>query len=77
MHPTRRTVLRAAGTALALPLLPSLGWRRFAAAAPVTVPTRMVFLSFGWGVTNETWFPDRAKTGIDYDLPEGLAPRTG
>lgn len=76
MHPSRRTVLRAAGTALALPLLPSLGWRRFAAAAPVTVPTRLVFLSFGWGVTNETWFPDRAKTGVDYDLPEGLAPLT-
>jgi hypothetical protein len=28
---TRRTVLKAAGTTLALPFLPSLGWRAFAA----------------------------------------------
>jgi hypothetical protein len=34
----------------------------------------MVFLSFGWGVTNETWFPDKTKTGADYPLSEGLAP---
>ena len=34
----------------------------------------MVFLSFGWGVTNETWFPDKTKTGADYPLSDGLAP---
>jgi hypothetical protein len=74
MHASRRTVLRAAGTTLALPLLPSLGWRAFAAAPEPRPPKRMVFLSFGWGVTNETWFPDRAQTGTDYPLSEGLAP---
>jgi len=71
---TRRTVLKAVGTTLALPLLPSLGWKAFAAEKPVVVPKRMVFLSFGWGVTNETWFPDTAKTGRDYPLSEGLSP---
>jgi hypothetical protein len=71
---TRRTVLKAAGTTLALPFLPSLGWKAFAAEQPVAPPKRMVFLSFGWGVTNETWFPDKTKTGADYPLSEGLAP---
>ena len=71
---SRRTILKAAGSMLALPFLPSLGWRRAAAASPVTPPKRMVFLGFGWGVTNETWFPDRTTTGLDYPLPAGLAP---
>ena len=70
----RRTVLKAAGASVALPFLPSLGWKAFAAEAPLTPPKRMVFLSFGWGVTSETWFPDKTKTGRDYPLPEGLAP---
>ena len=74
MPTTRRTILKAAGSMLALPFLPSLGWRRAAAASPATPPKRMVFLGFGWGVTNETWFPDRTTTGLDYPLPAGLAP---
>ena len=74
MPTPRRTILKAAGSMLALPFLPSLGWRRAAAASPVTPPKRMVFLGFGWGVTNETWFPDRTTTGLDYPLPAGLAP---
>lgn len=73
---TRRTVLRAAASAVALPFLESLGQRREVRAEQVgaTTPQRLVFLSFGWGVTNETWFPDKAKTGVDYELPLGLAP---
>jgi hypothetical protein len=34
----------------------------------------MVFLGFGYGVTNETWFPKLTDTGASYALPEGLAP---
>jgi hypothetical protein len=34
----------------------------------------MVFLSFGWGVTQETWFPDPKQTGSDYELSLGLKP---
>jgi len=74
MPSTRRTLLKAAGTTLALPFLPSLGWKASAAEKPVLVPKRMVFLSFGWGVTNQTWFPDKTKAGADYPLSEGLAP---
>jgi hypothetical protein len=34
----------------------------------------MIFLGFGWGVTNETWFPDVKRTGSDWELSEGLKP---
>ena len=71
----RRAVLQGAGALVALPLLDSFGWRRFAAAAPTAAPPkRMVFLSFGWGVTRETWFPNLDHVGADYDLPSGLQP---
>lgn len=72
---TRRHFLRAAGTVIALPALESIGFRRFAAAATtVARPKRMVFLGFGWGVTEESWYPDAKVTGADYKLPPGLAP---
>ena len=71
---TRRHFLRAAGTVVALPFLESLGWRRFAAAQAATPPTRLVFLGFGWGVTNETWFPDVKQTGVQWELSLGLKP---
>ena len=72
---TRRRFLRAAESLIALPVLDSLGFRRFAAAAkPIASPKRALFFNFGWGVTNETWFPDVKQTGADYALPPGLAP---
>jgi len=73
---TRRYFLRATGTLIALPALESLGFRRFASAATVASarPKRLVFLGFGWGVTEESWFPDVKVTGAKYTLPPGLAP---
>ncbi len=71
----RRYFLRGAGASIALPGLESLGFRRHASAAPVaTPPKRVVFLGIGWGVTQETWFPDTNQTGAGYTLPPGLAP---
>lgn len=72
----RRAFLRSTSAVVALPFLESLGWSRFASAAnkTATPPKRMVFLSFGWGVTEETWFPDQGQTGSDYELPKGLQP---
>lgn len=29
---------------------------------------------FGWGVTNETWYPDINTPGADYVIPPGLKP---
>ncbi|MEY4485046.1 MAG: hypothetical protein RL693_2498 [Verrucomicrobiota bacterium] len=78
-HLNRRHFLRSTSALIALPALESLGFRRFATAATAataatTRPKRAVFLNFGWGVTNETWFPDMKQTGADYTLPPGLAP---
>ena len=74
---TRRHFLRGAGACIALPALESIGFRRFASAAAgasVAPPKRAVFLGIGFGVTKETWFPDQAQTGADYQLSEGLEP---
>jgi hypothetical protein len=71
----RRHFLRSSTALIALPLLESLGFRRFASAAPaIARPKRMIFLGFGWGVTKETWYPDVKQTGTEYTLPEGLQP---
>jgi hypothetical protein len=72
---TRRHFLQSSTALVALPMLESLGFRRFAsAAAPTTPPKRLLFLGFGWGITEDTWYPDIAKPGPDYELPKGLAP---
>ncbi|MEI7651752.1 MAG: DUF1552 domain-containing protein [Verrucomicrobiota bacterium] len=72
---SRRHFLRSSSALIALPFLESLDFRRFAAKVPTAPrPKRMVFLGFGWGVTKETWFPDKGQTGRDYALPPGLAP---
>ncbi len=73
-HVSRRNFLRAAGSLIALPALESIGFRAFAAEKILPRPKRMIFLGFGFGVTQETWFPDLARVGTDYVLPEGLAP---
>jgi len=71
----RRHFLRSGTAAIALPVLESLGFRRFAAAAaPAAPPKRLMFLGFGWGITTESWFPDVKQPGPDYTLPDGLAP---
>ena len=73
--PTRRNFLRSSSALVALPLLESLGHRRYVSAAPnAQPPKRMVFLGYGFGVTKETWFPDRSSVGHDYELPMGLKP---
>ncbi|MEY5026198.1 MAG: hypothetical protein RLZZ244_1726 [Verrucomicrobiota bacterium] len=72
---TRRHFLQSSTALIALPFLESLGFRRFASAAPVaTPPKRLIFLGFGWGITEATWYPDITKPGPDYELPLGLKP---
>jgi hypothetical protein len=73
MH-TRRHFLRSSTALIALPALESIGFKAFAAPKIATPPKRLVFLGFGWGVTNETWFPDAKKTGTTWELSEGLKP---
>jgi hypothetical protein len=71
---TRRQFLRSSTALIALPALESLGFRAFSSPKVSAPPRRMVFLGFGWGVTKETWFPDRSKTGEAWELPAGLKP---
>lgn len=71
---TRRHFLRSASALITLPALESIGFKAFAAHKVKAPPKRMVFLGFGFGVTQETWFPDKAKVGSSWDLPEGLKP---
>jgi hypothetical protein len=72
-HLPRRTFLRGAGTALALPLLdamiPALTAERFTAAAPVR---RLGFIFYTLGVNVDRWRPK--GEGADYQLSEALAP---
>jgi hypothetical protein len=69
----RRTFLRGAGTALALPLLdamiPALSAERLTAAAPVR---RLGFVFYTLGVDEARWRP--TGEGSNYQLSEGLAP---
>jgi hypothetical protein len=77
MHPSasRRQFLKSASAMVALPALESLrGPSIVAAAANATPPKRLVFLGFGWGVTEESWYPDITTPGSDYVLSPGLAP---
>jgi hypothetical protein len=72
-HLSRRTLLRGAGAAIALPLLDSMvpAFGRAAAATPLT---RMACIYFPHGATMEKWTP--AKVGRDFELSEILQPLT-
>ena len=72
-HLPRRTFLRGAGVALALPLLdamiPAMRAERLTAAAPVR---RLGFIYYPLGVDQDRWRPN--GEGADYELSEALAP---
>lgn len=72
--PSRRRFLRSSTAVVALPFLGSLVRAEAAADAKAMPPKRLVWLGFGWGVTEESWYPDLTTTGRDYVLPDGLAP---
>jgi hypothetical protein len=72
---SRREVLRTGTAVIALPTFESLCFRRFArAAAAAPPPKRLVFLGFGWGVTEDEWYPKIGEPGGDYALPPMLEP---
>lgn len=71
---TRRHFLRSSSAFIALPFLDSLGFRRFVKATPVPPAKRMVFLGFGWGVTDNYWIPNSLDKGPNWTLTPGLEP---
>lgn len=70
----RRHFLRSSTALIGLPFLESLGFRRFVRAAIPTPPRRMVFLGFGWGVTENYWLPNIQEQGPEWTLTPGLEP---
>lgn len=73
---SRRSFLRSSTALVALPALESIGFSKVAKVTGsfAAAPKRMVFLSMGWGVTKESWFPKIDQVGYDYELPQNLAP---
>ncbi|WP_037244116.1 DUF1552 domain-containing protein [Rhodopirellula baltica] len=76
IRPSRRGFLRSSSALIALPMLESFGFKRFASAATAAVapPKRMVFLGMGFGVTADRWYPDTTTVGENYELPKILRP---
>jgi hypothetical protein len=72
---SRRHAITTGTAVIALPALESLGARRCAAAAAGgPPPKRLVFLGFGWGVTEDEWYPKIGEPGPGYTLPPLLEP---
>ena len=61
---SRRTLLRGAGVALALPLLDAMLRPLYAAEAPDAVPRRMVAIETNMGILPQFFFPEQA--GSEY-----------
>ena len=73
-HLSRRTVLKGAGAAIALPLLDAMSpaataWAQTPAATP---PKRMAFVGFPHGAIMTSWSPKQA--GTDYEMSPILEP---
>jgi hypothetical protein len=72
-HLSRRTLLRGAGAAIALPLLDSMIPARTALAQTAAAPkTRLGCIYIPHGVTMDKWTP--AATGRNFELTEILSP---
>lgn len=70
---SRRVMLRGVGAALCLPLLESFGpATALAQSKTIPAPKRLIFLSYGWGVSRNDWFP--TGEGADYEMSKCLEP---
>ncbi|NRB74899.1 MAG: DUF1552 domain-containing protein [Verrucomicrobiales bacterium] len=72
---SKRHFLRSSTALVALPFMESMGFRRFAKAAPVAkAPKRMAFLGVGFGFSQKSWYPDINETGENWKISQGLSP---
>ena len=69
----RRTMLRGAGVAIALPMLEAMA-PIGRATEPKKPVKRFVCLSNNYGVYRNAFFPGTDQPGADYDMPETLKP---
>ena len=71
----RRTLLRGAGAAIALPLLEAMMPREVRAAGASSAPKRLAFMFVPNGIHMPNWRP--TTEGADYVLPPTLEPLAG
>ena len=71
-HLSRRTVLRGAGSCIALPLLDAMLPAGVAFAKTGAAPQRIAFVGFPHGAVMSNWSP--AQAGTDYEASEILSP---
>jgi len=67
----RRTLLRGAGAALALPLLETMGWAEGRTGKP---PVRMAFMYMPHGVIPERFWPEKPESFLTSPPPQIIAP---
>ena len=68
----RRSFLRGAGVAVALPMLEAMAPVGRAAGSSKKTVKRFVCLSNNYGVYQKAFFPDASQAGADYEMPETL-----
>lgn len=73
-HLKRRTFLRGAGVAIALPMLEAMTPRIRASNQPSKPLKRFVCLSNNFGVYRNAFFPSSDQMGVDVELTETLQP---
>lgn len=73
-HLKRRTFLRGAGVAIALPMLEAMTPRIRASNQPSKPLKRFVCLSNNYGVYRNAFFPSSDQMGVDVELTETLQP---
>jgi hypothetical protein len=73
---SRRRFLQTSSAFIALPWFDARGTRGTPAADAVRTRARkrLICLGFGWGVTEESWYPKITDPGPGYILPAGLQP---
>src|SRR5262245_53223964 len=71
-HIPRRTFLRGAGAAIALPWLDAMETSAARGATAAGPPTRLACMYFPNGMWRPNWIPK--QDGADYELPFSLTP---
>ena len=70
----RRSFLKGAGVAIAMPMLEAMAPPSFTSIQTTKPVKRFVCLSNNYGIYKKTFFPTSEQTTADYDMPATLAP---
>ena len=70
----RRSFLKGAGVAIAMPMLEAMVPPSYASTQTAKPVKRFVCLSNNYGIYKKTFFPTSEQTTANYDIPATLAP---